>query len=298
MKPTMDLFVRNLVSKYLKEIKRHSVESLLKLLSGLEYTEAILEITAEKLFGNKFKWFIIFLTHLVKCVIRLQLLIIHKFSIQSLPSLFTLKNFLTGTASTKTNNQVLTPRRGIDKSTFTLEHSGRVVRTIKNSPANLETRDWVIPSKVEYVIDPLDTSVTNETATTESHFDATQDKQRYISEVLHIVRPLSHLTSLIIFDSSSWKQFMVPLLLDSLSLVLMNGTGGLSQSQISEMRRRKLLIMHYFIRSPFYDRYSSSIITILFCQIEQRFSGSQHLIGPLKSYIQQWRSIYNYCWSS
>ncbi len=62
----MDVFVRNLISKYLKLLMKHSAESLVKLLSALEYTEAILEITAEKLFGNRFKWLIIFLTHIVK----------------------------------------------------------------------------------------------------------------------------------------------------------------------------------------------------------------------------------------
>ena len=84
----MDVFIRNFVSKYLRLIKvysnclrndyqmrfifyfilfkKYSSESLIKLLSALEYTEAILEITAAKLFGEKFKWLIIFLTHLVK----------------------------------------------------------------------------------------------------------------------------------------------------------------------------------------------------------------------------------------
>jgi hypothetical protein len=46
--------------------KKYSSESLTKLLSALEYSEAILEITAAKVFGEKFKWFIIFLSNLVK----------------------------------------------------------------------------------------------------------------------------------------------------------------------------------------------------------------------------------------
>lgn len=78
--------------------------------------EAILEMTAARLFGKKMKWLIILVTQLSKynfvkpinksffnkehnkkilrCAIRLTLLVVHKIGIQTLPSLFEIKNFL------------------------------------------------------------------------------------------------------------------------------------------------------------------------------------------------------------
>jgi len=290
----MDVFIRNFISKHLRIIKKHSTESLIKLLSALEYTEAILEITADKLFGNNFKWFIIFLTHLVKCVIKLQLLIVHKFGIQTLPALFTLQNFLGGTTKTTTDEsiQLTTRQQALKQSTFTLKHSGRVIRSIKNSPVNLETRDWVVPNN------DVDGSTRQRIENSEEHFDATQDKQRYLAEVLHIMRPICHLSAMIVFKSNSWKQFLIPLFIDTLSLILINGTKDLSQSQKSEVRRRSILMLYYLIRSPFYEKYSNQVITLVLSQVEQRINGSKYLIGPLTSYIPQWRSMYNYCWTS
>jgi len=292
----MDVFIRNFIAKYSRIIKKHSSESLLKLLSALEYTEAILEITAAKLFGEKFKWLIIFMTHLIKCIIRLQLLVVHKFGIQSLPSLFTLKNFINDSDSTKKETAQIISQSIINKSTFKLKHTGRIVRSVKDSPANIEDRDWIVPSD-----EPTGKYIPNNGQSNdkiEEHYDPTQDRQQYIAEVLHIIRPLCHLTSMFVFDTSSWKQFMVPLSIDTLSLFLMNGTSKLSQSQKSEMRRRTILFLHYFIRSPLYEVYSSSALTILLSQIEQRIAGSKYLIKPLKGYIPQWRAVYNYCWTS
>lgn len=293
----MDVFIRSLATKYIKILKKYSSESLTKLLAALEYSEAILEITAAKVFGEKFKWFIIFLTSLVKCIIRLQLLIVHKFGIQSLPSLFTLKNFLGSSDSANKDRQVVSTNY-IEKLTFKLKHSGRVVRSIKNAPRNLETRDWIIPSD-ENKKDSNNNYIDDDrNGSEEHHFDPTLDRQRYIAEVLHIVRPMCHLSSLALFKSNSWKQFIIPFLIDSLSLMLMSNTQDLSKSQKNEINRRRLLMLYYFIRTPFYEKYSNTIISIVLGQIEHRVSGSKFLIGPIRSYIPEWRSIYNYCWTS
>lgn len=291
----MDNFVRNLFTKYSRILKKYSSESLLKLLSALEYSEAILEITASKVFGERFKWFIIFLTNLIKCVIRLQLLVIHKFGIQSLPSLFTLKNFL-GTSQSDDEAKQLTTSQIINKSTFKLNHSGRIVRSIKNSPASLETRDWIVPN--DEIKTDSNNNYIDEKNNVGEHLDPTRNKQVFLAEIMHVLRPICHLSSLAIFNANSWKQFMVPLLIDSFSLLLINGTSNLSDNQKSELTRRKLILLHYLIRTPFYEKYSSVIIKIVLGQIEQNISGSKYITGPILTYIPQWRSVYNYCWTS
>lgn len=59
-----------------------------------------------------------------------------------------------------------------------------------------------------------------------------------------------------IFDSKSWLQFLVPLVMDTMSLFLMNGTKHMSAEQKKEMRRRTITFLHYLIRSPLYENYS------------------------------------------
>jgi len=287
----MDVFIRNFIAKYTKIIKKSSRENLLKLVSAIEYTEAILEITAAKLFGHKFKWFIIFITHLAKCIIRLQLLIVHKFGVQPLPSLFTIKSILNHADPKKpineANNQQLIKTDSIDK-TFKLKHSGRVIRSIKNSPLNLEERNWS---------NPADESSNKCIAETDEQADITQDTCRFYAELLHITRPVCHLTTMFIFDSKSWLQFLVPLVMDTMSLFLMNGTKHMSGEQKKEMRRRTITFLHYLIRSPLYENYSSSIINVVLSQFEQRIPGARYLIKPINGYIPQWREVYNYCWT-
>lgn len=281
----MDSFVRNFVQKYQRLLKKTRPENLLKLLSAIEYTEAILEITAAKLFGQVFKWFIILVTQLAKCIIRLQLLIVHRIGMQPVPSLFNLKGIMEPKKPNETKQQDA-KKEGF----FVLKHSGRTIRTIKNSPTILENRDWSVP------VNETQTVETNKEADDE-HFDPSKDKMRFLAELLFIIRPICHLTSMFLFKSKSWTQFIIALSMDTSSLFLMNGTSKLSKLQKEEMRRRTILFLHYLIRSPFYDLYSSSLINLILSIFEQRIPGSKFLIKPIKEYIPYWQSIYNYCWT-
>lgn len=284
----MDVFFRNFITKYSRIVKKSSRENLLKLVSAIEYTEAILEITAAKLFGNKFKWFIILITHLAKCIIRLQLLIVHKFGVQPLPSFITLKSFLNQIEKKPRSSAIELVSENPTEKTFSLKHSGRIIRSIKSSPFSLEDRDWS---------NPADIKPSMNTPIVEEHADITQDAYRLVAEVLHITRPIFHLSTMFLFDSKSWLQFMLPLVMDTLSLFLMNGTRNMSTDQKKEMKRRAIMFLHYFIRSPVYENYSCSLISIVLAQFEQRIPGSKYLLKPINSYIPQWREVYNYCWT-
>ena len=58
--------IENSILFFLKQ--QSSSLNLLKTLSAIEYAEAILEITSAKLFGDKFKWILIFLLQLAKYI--------------------------------------------------------------------------------------------------------------------------------------------------------------------------------------------------------------------------------------
>ena len=58
------------------------------------------------------------------------------------------------------------------------------------APANIEDRDWIVPSDEPTSKYILNNDQSNDK--TEEHYDPTQDRQQYIAEVLHIIRPLCH----------------------------------------------------------------------------------------------------------
>lgn len=285
--------MRNFFRKYTRVIQKSKPEYLLKLLAAIEYTEAIFEMTADKLFGNKFKWFIILITQLSKCLVRLVLLVIHKIGIQTLPNLFDVKDFLMNVKSDSKQLKTGAVQSLDDKPMngyVQLKHSGRVIRSIKNSPVNLDSRDWSLPLPNK----PNQDEPTN----TNDDLDPTKESQRYIAEILHIIRPVCHLTSVFMFNSKSWTQYFVALTIDTVSLLMMNGTQGMSESQKKEMRRRGILFIHYFIRSPMYDNYTSSLINVTLAQFEQYIPLVRYIIKPVRNYIPYWQSIYNYCWTN
>lgn len=140
----------------------------------------------------------------------------------------------------------------------------------------------------------------NKIETEEEQADITQNMNRLIAELLHITRPICHcmkfisidfykfitliffllkVTTMFFFKTNSWIQFMVPLIMDVLSLFLMNGTKNMSKDQKKEMKRRTIMFLQYFIRSPLYENYSSNIIFIILSQFEQRIPGSRFLIS-------------------
>lgn len=81
----------------------------------------------------------------------------------------------------------------------------------------------------------------------------------------------------------------------------MNGTNGMSTSQKKEMRRRTILFLYYFIRTPLYDNYTrfvyyyylliiiflilkfifliSSLINVTLTQFEQNIPLIKYLIS-------------------
>lgn len=290
----MDIFIRNFFQKYARAFRKSKPEYLLKLLAAIEYSEAIMEMTASKLFGNKFKWLIVLITQMSKCVIRLVLLVIHKIGIQTLPDLFEVKNFLMNISNEK--KELVQPKSNAaqdDERTngfYRLKHSQRVIRTIQNSPTNVDSRDWTLPSLKAGQKQTHD-------ETKDVDLDPTRDYQRYLAEILHIIRPVCHLASIGLFRSKSWTQYFVALSIDTISLFLMNGTNGMSMSQKKEMRRRTILFLYYFIRTPLYDNYTSSLINVTLTQFEQNIPLIKYLIKPVKNYIPYWQSIYNYCWT-
>jgi len=279
----MNSFVQSILQRHLRLIRKSTPEKLLKIISAIEYIEGIFEITASKLFGEKFKWLIILLTQLAKSVIRLGLMLFHKIAIQPTPALFSISSFLSGQNTTQ---QRRTPSSDQFQTTnengvFNLKHSGHPIRTIHNAP-EINERTWQFNSGSESLVD----------------YDVTRDTKRMVAEIFYITRPLCHLACLYAFGSRSWTQFFVPFVMDLTNLLLINGKKNLSKKQKDEMKRRTYAFLYYLIRSPFYETCSKSLIEVILNLLEQYLPLLRILIKPARNYIPEWRSVYNYCWSS
>lgn len=304
----METFIRDFKANLSRLSKQSSTLKLLKTLSAIEYAEAILEITAGKLFGERLKWFLILLLQLTKCVIRLRLLILHRIGIHPLPSLFNANMFLKSQQVSLggTGNQEVAKK----KSVYRLRSSGRYVRTIDNAPTNVVDRDWSVPVETIDFNNNDDEHKKNRTTNDDDKEDEDDeesgelkkssrglDAQRYFAEMLHILRPSVHLFSLFFFDATSWKQFLLPFVMDLASLLLMHGTQNLNDNQKKELKRRTIIFLYYFMRSPVHEKFSSSLINLSLSQLEQRIPGMRYLANPIRNYIPYWRSVYSYCWS-
>ena len=79
------------------------------------------------------------------------------------------------------------------------ENSNLFLKFNLKAPSNLESRDWLIANTENGHISNIVIDHNNNTneeectrAAEQVNFDATQYRQTYVSEVLHIIRPISH----------------------------------------------------------------------------------------------------------
>ncbi len=237
----METFVRNFVRHYANVVRRWKAPHLLKLLSAIEYAEAVLEITASKLFGTRVKWLIVLLIQLSKCVVRLQLLIVHHTAMQPAPSLFTLLAPQPLSGTPRSPSQQLAPLSAAatqaDDDFFVLSCSGRVVRSIQSgkchiyrnrfqsqlvyttcvfqAPDNLDERDWSMQAIVEKA-----KRRHQSTTTARPDLDPSENSYVFAAELLHIIRPISHMSCLYVCSDKSWAQFMLPLVIDTVRFIV------------------------------------------------------------------------------
>ena len=88
--------------------------------------------------------------------------------------------------------------------------------------------------------------------------------KRRVAELLHILQPLAHLSSLAVLGEKSWAPLILSLVLDCSSLSLHSQAANLEVRERRELMRRRLALIHYLLRSPLYDRKSKVLSLLLF----------------------------------
>ena len=157
------------------------------------------------------------------------------------------------------------------------------MRSLNATPTG-GSRTWTLPKE----------SSTKKRATQPTHLSS----KRLFAESLYISRPLVHIASMLLCGQLSWKPWLISCGVDVTSLALMGDLSDLNDEEKSELSRRTLLLLFYFLRSPFYDNYSKVRILGFLKFMSDTIPGVSLVVAPLLDYLPTWQKIYFYNWTS
>lgn len=284
-----------------------AVEHLRTLLQVLEYTSVLAEFGANT-FASKFgKWIIIGCFQVAKAVIKLLLLLKFKQGLQltnpilpldrrvDLLSLYKKGDNSRGSQPQEVPSAAPEPESqdaANGDSVVTLKRSGRVMRTLDQAPAR-DQRTWLLPNG-----DPRFKQLLQRTRKDAPPSPLTEHQT--LAEVLHILRPVAHLTCMGLFGITAWTPFVVSLGMDLTSLKLLHEPHDKmwNMSESIELGQRSFALLLYILRSPLYDRYTKEKIIRILSAMANRIPLVGRLISPMVSYLPEWQQTYFYVWGS
>lgn len=178
----------------------------------------------------------------------------------------------------------------LESSVFRLKRSGRVIRTIDNAPPRTQ-RTWLSPSENFTIRELMEKQKRNAPPTL-------LDEHQLIGEILHIIRPVVHLTGLVTFGTSSWAPYLVSFGLDLTSLKLLSDPPNKqwNVNERIELGQRSFAILLYLLRSPFYDRFTKEKVLNILRFLSEHIPLFGRLVRPLIDYLPEWQRTYFYVW--
>ncbi|XP_076063150.1 peroxisomal biogenesis factor 16 [Oratosquilla oratoria] len=272
-----ELFNDFLIRSALPKLTQEQGSTVKVLLTILEYVEVLLEITAVQVWGEIGRWVVVSSIQLIKSVWRFILLVNHKIGMIPSPPVRPLNRRAANALMKQGYNNNCHLQ---ENEVMRLPRSGRVIRTINGAPPHHQRT--FVPPTVRSVTSP--------------DVPRTLSKKQLTAEVLHILRPLSHLGSLYMFGLMSWKPWLVSLSFDLTSLHLHRGA-YLSKEEQAELMRRWLGLLYYLVRSPAFHTVTHQRIKILLDGVGRRVPLARAICQPLLNYIPEWQKIYAYTWS-
>lgn len=253
-------------------------EKLKVLLTVLEYVEVLIEVTAVQLWGEMGRWAVVSIIQLIKCVGRFALIIKHKIGVVSSPPIKPVDR----RAAVKSRQEKQYGIEGDSSGVFRLPRSGRVMRTLAGAPPSHQ-RTFTPPQPPN----------NNEN---EPSSVGVLSYKHLTAEALHILRPLSHLSSLYIFGQQSWAPWVLSLGMDITSLKLYDDS-LLTKAEKVELARRRIGILYYLVRSPAFHAVTHKRIQYFLTSVGNRIPLARTVCQPLLDYIPEWQKIYAYTWS-
>ncbi|XP_011165075.2 peroxisomal membrane protein PEX16 [Solenopsis invicta] len=260
-----------------QNLKIPQFDSKIKIwLTVVEYTETLLEVSAKKLWGSKGRWLIIVVIQLFKSILRLILVHVYKERVTKSPATPPLNREKFNKAVNKVQL----------KEGFTLKRSGTVVRSVKYS-APIEVRAWKpLPS----VVDENENLALNQESV----------RNLKLAESLYVTKPLLHLGSMYITNQKHWPPWILSLIIDLASLNVFARCAKkalFSKDEEEELVRRRLSLLLYILRSPFYDKYSRNKINALLDTLSTSVPFAKYLTSAVEKNLPYMQNMYFYMWS-
>ncbi|XP_053576268.1 peroxisomal biogenesis factor 16 isoform X3 [Bombina bombina] len=175
-----------------------SRQRLLTWLGVLESLEVFIEIGVARAWGERTRWVAILIIQLLKAFLRILLLLWYKSGIQSSPPVSPLNR-------EETPSQTAEESCSTD-SCFVGKRSSRAVRSLSDTPSS-RSRFWRSPRVTEG-------NNTRTEALDKDGKPTSLGAVGTVAEVIHILRPLTHLVSLAVWGQRSWKPWMLAAALD------------------------------------------------------------------------------------
>ncbi|KZC08865.1 Peroxisomal membrane protein PEX16 [Dufourea novaeangliae] len=244
-------------------------------LTVVEYTETLFEISAKKIWGPSGRWFIVIVIQVFKTVLRLLLIHVYKEKVIKSPPLKPLNR-----------NQLNESDEEKLKEGFTLKRSGTVVRSVRGSNST-HMRTW----------EPLSSNVKDNL-----NSSPVSERNIALAESLYVMKPLFHLGCISLTGEKQWPPWLLSLAIDLFSLKIFNKevkkAVSLSKEDERELYKRRLALLLYILRSPFYDRCSRTRIYAILTALSNNVPLAKFIAEPIKRYLPHWQSTYFYVWSS
>ncbi|XP_036326584.1 peroxisomal membrane protein PEX16-like [Rhagoletis pomonella] len=270
--------------------KEKYVYRLKVMLTTLEYCEVLIEISAKRIFGNSGKWIFVAVVQFAKAAGRFFILKHSTEKIITTPALPALnrralikkqKSALKKGVIVEERNNLIQNGFGDNNFTFQLKRSGRVVRRVEGAPP-LQYRDFKLPEEQQEMIacKPINYSLVQ-------------------AEYLYIAKPLIHLAAMGVFGQKRWQQYVISLTLDLISIRMYHKyRQHMHKEQKLELSRRCLNLLLYLMRSPFFDRVTSSRLDRVLGFVADNVPLLKMVAGPVREYVPYWQSTYFYLWST
>ena len=265
-------------------------------LTVVEYLEVFIELGAFRLWGEIGKWIVVLVLQITKAALRFVLLFKYNSGVQRTPHIPPLDRSKLVTHEDETDREngeeeeagTSAGRQHEDTAVspgplWRGARSGRLMRSLNATPTG-GSRTWTLPKE----------SSTKKRATQPTHLSS----KRLFAESLYISRPLVHIASMFLCGQLSWKPWLISCGVDVTSLALMGDLSDLNDEEKSELSRRTLLLLFYFLRSPFYDNYSKVRILGFLKFMSDTIPGVSLVVAPLLDYLPTWQKIYFYNWTS
>lgn len=244
-------------------------------LTVVEYTETLCEVSAKKLWGNKGKWIIIAVIQIFKTILRLLLVYVYKERVTKSPPIQPL------------NREKLNDEKAQMPPVIKLKRSGLCIRNVR-SVQTTDMRFWgPFPTEVGDGCDA-------------ENLPAPKTKL-ILAESLYILKPLFHLGCVSVTGEKEWPPWLLSLVVDLVSLKIFRDEEkaiSFSTDDRKEFSQRRLALLLYLLRSPFYDKYSRTKIHAILTMLSNNVPLARFVAEPVKKYLPRWQNMYFHLWSS